>query len=396
MIRDLVVAVLLASLGIGSISVGTINVEVNRDVTPVEARNGWDPSLVDPNTPATELRAVGTLNDTGKGAIVKLWDFSKAINGGKHFPIFRQLIGDCVANGAANAINYRQAVQIARENPDLEFRPANRPWIYGVSRCDPEIGKGRLGRSDGSVGDWARRAVEMRGVLADDHPDVPPYSAAVAKEWGFKGAPQKFYAIAKDFPVHGTAKVTTYEEVRDALANGYPVTIASNVGFDMQPVVRDGKHWGKRSGSWNHQMCLIGIDDTAVSPFDRKTGAAYCQNSWGESAHGQPADDAPPGGFWIDRTTVEKIVGQGDSWAFSSFEGFKPRDLNFNVFGAGPPVAVAHFPTEAAPLAPLSEALCGLQGGYAQILGGSASLASALTLLMAARRRRRSATTLAA
>lgn len=395
-IRDLVVAFLLASLGIGSISVGTVNVEVNRDVTPVEARYGWDASLVDHSPPTEEFRAF-TAKSSSEGAVVKLWDFAKSINGGQHFPTYRQLIGDCVANSWANGINYGQASSF-RDNPDLEFRPACRQWLYGVGRTDPEIGNGRLGRGDGSVGDWTRRGAMLRGVLPDDEATgADAYNAENARLWGFKGPPKKFYSIAAQFKLESSSKVRTYEDARDALASGYPVPIASQVGFeDKTGTVSGGKLWLARRGSWSHAMCLIAIDDTAVSPFDGRKGAAFCLNSWGAAYHPAPVDDAPPGGFWIDRTSIEKILAADDSWAVPGFDGFKVRDLNFNVFGSTPDQDIAHFPTEATPLAPLSEALCGLQGGYAQILGGSASLASALTLLMAARRRRRSATTLAA
>jgi hypothetical protein len=395
---DWVLAAVFGILGIGGISIGTLHVEINNDVTPVEDRFGWDPAKVEPvEEQPTFATMANNAVGSGEGAVVKLWEYAKAINGGQHFPTFRQQVGDCVANGAANAVNYLQAVQIGRDNPDAEWRSACRQWIYGVSRTAKDLGDGKLGRGDGSVGSWAAKGCERYGILADDHDGVPAYSGQIAREWGVRpGPPQKFFAVAKEFCVRSTAVCKTYADVRDALANGYPVTIASNVGFQMQPVVRDGKHWGKRAGNWNHQMCLIGIDDTAKSPFDGKTGAAYCLNSWGDSAHGQPADDAPPGGFWIDRTTIERIVGQGDSWAYSNFDGFPLRDLNFNIFGAPPAdQAVAHFAADGPDVKPVSEATVGLSGDAAQTIGGVSAIACSLALGHAARRRRRESKTLA-
>jgi hypothetical protein len=392
---SIITAAVLAILGVGSISVGSINVEINRDVTPEADRNGWQPELVESVAPQEQFavmanQAVGS----GEGAVVKLWDFAKSINGGKHFPTFRQQVGDCVANGAANAVNYLQAVQIARDGVDFEWRSACRPWIYGVSRTADDLGDGKLGRGDGSVGSWAAETCKRYGVIADDHEGVPAYSGAIAREWGFKGPPKAFFDVAKDFRVETVAQVKSYADVRDALANGYPVTIASNVGFNMQPVVRDGKHWGKRSGSWAHQMCLVGIDDTAKSPFDGKTGAAYCLNSWGEAAHGDPADDAPPGGFWIDRSTIERIVSQGDSWAYSNFDGFPLRNLNFNIFGdSGEPQQVARFEEPAPDVAPLTEAAIGFTPLQT---GGGFFIAASATLVKGLRRRRPQSRTLTA
>lgn len=326
---------------ISGLCASTAFVEVETPITPVEARYGWAETA----TPAEEAPqfALSGAVESSEGAVVHLWDYSKAINGREHFPTFRQAIGDCVANGLANGLNYCQAADIyLSRGPPTSFRPVDRPWLYGVSRTDPKIGNGRLGSSDGSVGAWAVKAAQLRGVLAADEPGVPEYSGARAREWGIKGVPSQFHLLAFQQKLKTYAQVRTYEDVRDALANSYPVTIASNVGFQMKAVVKDGKHWGRPSGSWAHQMCLIGVDDTAVSPFDGKKGAAYCLNSWGPEAHGKPADDAPPGGFWIDRTTVERIVKQGDSWAISGFTGFpaRPKPDDFIVFDSNADVGL--------------------------------------------------------
>lgn len=324
---------LLAFVAGGLATATQLDIELN--VTPEAVRDGWMAGEVDPDAP--QFFVSGQVGSS-EGAVVELWDYARAINGGKHFPTFRQAIGDCVANGLANALNYGQAADIYFGRvAATEFHPVDRPWLYGVSRTDKEIGNGRLGSSDGSVGRWAVMAAKMRGVLAADANGVPPYSGERARSWGIRGPPEEFAWLAGPHTLETYAQVSTYEDVRDALANSYPVTIASNVGFQMQPVVSGGKHWGRPSGSWAHQMCLIGIDDTAVSPFTGEKGAAYCLNSWGDNAHGTPADDAPPGGFWIDRKTIERIVRQNDSWAVSGFAGFpaRPKPDDFIIFDSG-------------------------------------------------------------
>jgi hypothetical protein len=255
-----------------------------------------------------------------------LWEYARRVNGGKHLPTFRQEVGDCVSQGAANAVNYLSAMEIVRLSEGERYRPAFQPYIYGISRV--QIGGGRLGNSDGSVGAWAAEGVRRFGILAADDGDVPRYSGSLARQWGRGvGPPAEFVERARPHVVRSTSLVTRYEQVRDALANGYPVTVASNQGFQMRPRVDRGKAWGVPSGSWAHQMCLIGVDDDPVRP------GCYCLNSWGEEAHGSPAGDEPPGGFWVDAETVTRMTRQQDSFAFSQFEGFPEQDLDFRLVG---------------------------------------------------------------
>lgn len=296
------------------------------EMTPASARFGWAGS--DKAKAAYDkLRGgfpdffIKAQTQATNGKRVCLWDFAKkALN--SHIPTFTQLIGDCVSQGASNAVEYLQTVEIIRLKQPEKYRPIFQPYIYGISRV--QIGKGQLGlNQDGSLGVWAARGVQQYGVLAADEQNVPKYSAQVAKEWGKKGPPSSFIDIGKKHLLKTVSKVTNYDMVRDAIANGYPVTVASNRGFRMKGVADKGKLWGVPSGVWMHQMTFIGVDD------DQKRPGCYCMNSWGENAHGAPVDDAPPGGFWTDADVVDYMVRQDDSWAFSQFDGYPEQKLDF-------------------------------------------------------------------
>ncbi len=50
---------------------------------------------------------------------------------------------------------------------------------------------------------------------------------------GAKGVPAELEAKAGDHKVQTTSLVTTYEELEDALANGYPVAVCSDQGFTI-------------------------------------------------------------------------------------------------------------------------------------------------------------------
>lgn len=300
-------------------------------VTPEAVRHGWaGPVAV---ARAAPLRAAmprfaieGAKRDNSR-ANVRLWRFAVQVNGGRHLPPFRQEIGDCVSMGAANAVNYLQCVQIARDQAANEFHLAFPPYIYGTSRV--QVGERALGRSDGSVGAWAATAVRKYGVLAADAAEVPEYSGKIARKWGAAGPPEEFIRLAQPYPVRTTAAVSSAEDVRDAVCNGYPCTVASNWGGLMQPPVIDGRLVNRHAGKWSHQMCIIGYDgETGREPY------YYVMNSWGATAHGTPPDDSPPGGFWVRESDVEEMVSEDDSFAFSSFAGFPAQELDFQVIGA--------------------------------------------------------------
>lgn len=244
-----------------------------------------------------------------------IWTLTKEINNGKHLPTFEQLIGDCVAAGIRHAGARLQVAEIAAQYQEEVLRPWFVPFIYGISRI--QIGGGQID-GDGSTGAWGAAAVKRYGVLFDQDDQVPKYSAAIAREWGRRpGPPKHFQDIADPRRVKTTARLTTIDQVREALCHYYPITIASSRGFDMEPIERDGFHVFDPSGTWMHQMSLIAWMD---EPFQ----AAYRLNSWGPDAHGTPLNDEPPGGAWCTAECIEAELRNSftEVYTFSNFEGF--------------------------------------------------------------------------
>jgi hypothetical protein len=56
-------------------------------------------------------------------------------------------------------------------------------------------------------------------------------------------------------------------------------------------------------------------------------------NSWGERYHTGPVGNGNPPlcGFWADMEIVDKMLGLGDSWAFSSFLGFPKKMIDWKI-----------------------------------------------------------------
>jgi len=292
---------------------------------------GWIPELAEPAYKQTIHEFIPfqfqTRPLTKPG--LPIWEFAKKVIGGQHIPTWRQETGDCVSMGAVQAGQYLQCYEIAKGYEEEQFKLWFPPYIYGVSRTHRDCGNGQLGRRAGSTGSWAAVAMMKHGVLFADDPNTPQYSGSLADSWGYKGPPEEAYSLARDNPVKSCARLRTVEELRAALINYKPCTIASNRGFKMEPQEYKGYHVFIPQGSWPHQMCYLSwIDD----PFP----AAYRFNSWGANAHGDPLNGEPPGGAWNRAEDIEKELRSGnvEVYAMSSFEGFK-GEADFRILWDG-------------------------------------------------------------
>lgn len=247
---------------------------------------------------------------------VPIWRYVKRINGGKQNRTFKQQTGDCCSMGATHAIEYGSVAGALIYGQHIEFKHVFPPFIYGVSRTAPDCGDGKLGRSAGSTGAWTAYAAQHYGVLFEDDEGVPAYSGNLADTWGSRGVPKEFYSLASDNLVKSTARLTSIDQIRDALINYHMCTIASSWAFKVSE--RDGVKLYVRDPrtSWGHQMSLIAWRD---DPFP----AAFELNSWGPDATGPQKEDEPLGGAWRDADELAKELKTGvEVYAYSNFDGF--------------------------------------------------------------------------
>jgi len=91
-----------------------------------------------------------------------LWDFARQITGKLLPPANQGQVGSCVAFGTARAIEYSICAEIVNGQNE-EFAKLVEEVIYGGSRV--EIGGGRLGYGDGSIGAWAASFVKKYGII---------------------------------------------------------------------------------------------------------------------------------------------------------------------------------------------------------------------------------------
>jgi hypothetical protein len=273
-------------------------------------------------SPTPSFAAAGRmLYESGKGKISLPFIALERLLG--QFPIHEQTIGDCVSHGFGTGIDVLQAVEIQSGENERWVAETATESIYAISRV--ERGKRQLGRGDGSVGAWAADAVSKWGVLQRiqyDGVDLRQYSGQRAKAWGWDGLPDILEPKASPFRCGVVSLCDSYEQARDAIANGYPVAVCSNEGFEDK---RDADGFARPSGSWAHCMVFVGADDTAKRP------GLLCMNSWGKhwisgpKRHGQP-----DGSFWVDADIANRMLARNpDSWALGSFSGYPGRNLDY-------------------------------------------------------------------
>jgi hypothetical protein len=252
------------------------------------------------------------LKGSGDGKTILLYKAFKDVNG-SYIDYAAQTIGDCVSHGHAHGVDLLECAQISIGKKPEQLKQTSSEAIYGMARVD--IGK-EHSLSDGAVGAWAAKAISTLGTV--DRDVTGPYDGNKAKQWGYRGVPADVKAKAVDHKVLTTSLVTTYAELEDALANGYPVTVCSNQGFTL---TRDSDGFCRARGSWGHCMLITGVR------ADKRPGACIFQ-SWGSDCPTGPlALDQPPNSFWAERSVVESMLSMGDSWSLSSFEGYPANVL---------------------------------------------------------------------
>jgi hypothetical protein len=240
----------------------------------------------------------------------------------KFDPLFgmteRQETGDCVSHGTRNAVDISRAVEIVNgEKEGFLIRGATEA-IYGS--------RGFAG--EGMTCSQAARFVSTQGgiLLRQKYSfaDFTEYSPKIGMAWGPRGVPQEVIAEASKHQVKTVSMVHTVTAARDALANGYAISVCSNQGFSSK---RDKNGIANAEGSWGHCMCWIGCDDS--KEIYNET-LFLVQNSWGKWNDGPKRLGQPEGSFWIRESVAAKMLSQDGSFVFSNIDGFEARKVDWD------------------------------------------------------------------
>lgn len=246
-------------------------------------------------------------------------DFVKKLKG-THLKNIPQPVGDCVSRGVKNAVDHLAATEIVRLGQAEEFKETYSPYYYSLSRNASDLGNGRFGRQHGSLGVYGAGAAQKYGSL--EWTDDRVYNEATCNKYAFSLPPESEITLGKVHKVRAIAQVRTPQEIAEALCNGYPCTIASMQGYNMQTRQKDGKSWFVGSDTWAHQLSILAVDITPVLCF-------LIQNSWGDNAHGDQLD-GPPGSGWVTEDQLKRhLARDAEAYAFSDYDGFPAKEFKW-------------------------------------------------------------------
>lgn len=218
-------------------------------------------------------------------------------------------VGSCVGCATAKSLELMHGQKFSPE------------WLYGGSRkhfhenYSPFAGS-FCGYSAQLIKDVGALPSLDYSVMGDD---CRAYSPARAKRWE-RGPPDQYNLLASGYR-SGFVKITTWEQLRDSIANGVPVIVGSQVGFGSTNGARrtsDGRLAARWWSRWSHAMVFCGVSDG-------RSKRALLLNSWGKNWVSGPKwlGDEPDGSFWVSKRDAEKMLSYNDAYAILPIPGMK-------------------------------------------------------------------------
>jgi hypothetical protein len=226
---------------------------------------------------------------------------------------------NCVSHSTRNAIDVTRSTEIVGGERESWITRSATEGIYG-SR-----GHGGQGMSCSGAARW----VHQKGgvLLRKDYGfvDLSKYNGSLGAGWGRRGVPSDVTKEGAKHQVKTISNIRSVEEARDAIANGYAISVCSGYGFSSR---RDKHGIARKSGSWSHAMAWVAMDDSREIYNET---LFLVQNSWGQWNGGPKRLDQPDGSFWIRQGDAAGMLRGGGAWVFSDVDGFPPRNVDWTI-----------------------------------------------------------------
>jgi hypothetical protein len=275
--------------------------------------------------------------------------------------------GDCVSHSDKNTCLLTTVCDVVSGLPDprtgnLEGFPEisaegirqgciSSEWVYWFRGSNGD------GWSCDASASWRTKiGIMLRQAYPELGIDLTRYSGSLAGKYGGQKPPEAMQVVGREHVLWSTANADTFEESRDALANGHGLHTCGGEGISS---TRDENGVSRRSGSWSHAMSWIGADDRPETHKLYGEGLVLDLNSWAkwnngprdirDSARYVPAEkrDAWVAAGIVNHATGNIMIPDGSAWirysefknrqviAFSGVQGWKPKKCNplQTVFG---------------------------------------------------------------
>ena len=304
----------------------------------------------DDNAKADLLAAVGWpdgdkaahefgLADSAAGQLVPSWEGVRRVFPGC-WPGSAQERGDCVSHNTRNAGVSAVVGDILSALPDqvsgkIEAAPedvSESGKHDGVFSTEAIYWWRRHGGDGWSCGEASNVLRSESGLwVRKDYPelgvDLSQYSGSMAGKYGSRTPPENFLAEGAKHRIREVTEVSSFDQVRDFLANGYGISTCGGEGWSSS---RDENGFSKRQGGWSHALAMIGADDRDVIKQKYGEPLVLILNSWGTWNSGGTKVlgtdfNIPAGSFWSKWSDASRR----DMYAYSGVNGWPRRKISF-------------------------------------------------------------------
>jgi len=256
----------------------------------------------------------------GVGKRALLWRYATQLD--KKCFTEAQTTSDCVSHGSRNARDITRAVEIlVKKEPEDWFKMGATEPTYGARGHGGQgMSPGKASRFERDVGFLARH--NYPGVV-----DLSVYKGSIGARWGSSGVPKAVQELCSQNKVGVITQVRNQEDLMDAMFNGYAAHSGQYAAWTSGSNAK-GIH-GRAGGGWNHDMALVGYDDTKeFFPF-RVWAIANSWGGWNQKPKAWPKEygDWVPGMILTSADDFNVCVDSGDCWVYGQIDGYPPQRL---------------------------------------------------------------------
>lgn len=251
-------------------------------------------------------------------------DPTKALSGA-------QSTGDCVSWGTRTASDMTRVweILVGRQPEEYVKRQAT-AMIYA------RRGHTGQGANGSTLSKWhIKDGFLLEQIVKDadgkdwDFSEYRNY-VSIGMKHGRTGLPEALLQVTRPHRLKVTTLVAEMDALADAIFNGYCPHVCSSLGVSSK-----GNPVSRRSGSWAHDMAIVGFDDT--EECHRQFGGRiwFWDQSWGDwnTVTNIPEQWKPwgQGMFALSENDTWFAVRQEETWIFSDSEGFPARPYDHLV-----------------------------------------------------------------